>query len=181
MQKIEDANWEFARRLLQCVAVAFRPLRVEELAEILAFDFQAGPIPKFHEDWRVEEPREAVLSTCSTLLALGTDGFSPVIHFSHFSVKEFMTSSHLAERSDAVFRRYHISMTSAHTLITQASLGILLHLDKNITKSSQVANFPLADYAAQHWFKHTRFEGVSQNVEEGMKQLFDPGKHHIAV
>ena len=44
--KIEEANWEDARRLLQCIAAAFRPLRVEELADILALDFSAGPVPK---------------------------------------------------------------------------------------------------------------------------------------
>jgi hypothetical protein len=38
--EISKANWEFAHRLLQCVAVACRPLRVEELAEFLAFDFE---------------------------------------------------------------------------------------------------------------------------------------------
>ena len=50
--------------------MAVHPLRVEELAEFLAFDFKAGPIAKFHEDWRLEDPLEAVLSTCSTLASL---------------------------------------------------------------------------------------------------------------
>jgi ankyrin repeat protein len=181
LRKIKDVNWEFARRLLQCVAVARRPLRVDELAELLAFDFQAGPIPKFHEDWHVEGPLEAVLSTCSTLLAVvRTDYYLSVIHFSHFSVKEFLMSSRFADKRDTISCRYHISMTPAHTLVAQACLGILLHLDKNVTVSS-LREFPLASYAAQHWHEHTRFEGLSQNVEEGMKQLFDPGKHHVAV
>ena len=52
LREIKDTNWEFARRLLLCVAVVSRPLRVEELAELLAFDFDAGQIPTFHEDWR---------------------------------------------------------------------------------------------------------------------------------
>ena len=69
LREIGDTNGEFARRLLLCVAVAFRPLQVEELADFLAFDFTAGPVPKFHEDWRMEDPLDAVLSTCSTLLA----------------------------------------------------------------------------------------------------------------
>jgi hypothetical protein len=46
LQEINDTNWEFARRLLLCVAVVSRPLRVEELASFLAFDFEAGQIPK---------------------------------------------------------------------------------------------------------------------------------------
>jgi len=91
LQEINDANWEFSRRLLHCVAVASRPFRVKELAEFLAFDFEAGLVPKFHEDWRLENPVEAVLSTCSTLVSLVDVENSQIIQFSHFSVKEFLT------------------------------------------------------------------------------------------
>jgi hypothetical protein len=92
LEDIPGTNWEFARRLLQCVVVVSRPLRVEELADLLTFDFTAGQIPEYHEDWRLEDPVEAVLSTCSTLLTLVNIDDSPVIQFSHFSVKEFLTS-----------------------------------------------------------------------------------------
>jgi hypothetical protein len=88
--EIEEANWEAAQRLLRCVAVASCPLRFEELAEILAFDFKAGPIPKFHVDCRLEDPVEAVLSVCSTLLSLVYVESSRVVQFGHFSVKEFL-------------------------------------------------------------------------------------------
>jgi hypothetical protein len=180
LQEINKANWELSRRLFQCVAVASRPLRVEELAEFLAFDFKAGQVPKFREDWRLEDPLEAVLSTCSTLLSRVEVADSLVIQFSHFSVKEFLTSSRFAEKCDTISRRYHISMTPAHTLVAQACLGILLHLDKNVTKDS-LKKFPLAKYAAEQWVKHARFDSVSQSAEEGMKQLFDPRKPHLAV
>ena len=70
LREINKPDRELAHRLFQCVAVASRPPRVEELGEFLAFDFKAGPIPKFHEDWRVEDPVKAVVSTCSTLLSL---------------------------------------------------------------------------------------------------------------
>jgi hypothetical protein len=39
LKNINENNRDDARRLLHCLAVAIRPLRVEELAEILAFDF----------------------------------------------------------------------------------------------------------------------------------------------
>jgi len=180
LREIKDTNWEFARRLLLCVAVVSRPLRVEELADLLAFDFEAGQIPTFHKDWRLEDPLEAVLSTCSTLLSVVNARKSQVIQFSHFSVKEFLTSSRFAENHDTISNRYHVSLTPAHTLVAQACLGILLHLDKDITRST-LPNFPLAEYAAEHWFEHARFEGVSQNVFGGMKQLFDWRKPHLAV
>jgi len=167
------------RRLLLCVAVARRPLRVDELAEILAFDFE-GPIPAFREECRLKSPVEAVLSTCSTLLSLVEDRDSQVVQSAHFSVKEFLTSTRFAEKRDTTSSRYHISMTPAHTLITQVCLGVLLHLDQNVTRDS-LTRFPLAKYAAEHWFEHARFEGVSQNAEEGMKQLFDLTKPYLGI
>jgi hypothetical protein len=179
LQEIDGTNWEFARRLLLCVAVVSRPLRVEELAECLAFDFNAGPIPKYREDCRIQDPVEAVLTTCSTLLALVNVDGSQVIQFSHFSVKEFLTSSRLAEKGDTISRHYHISMTAAHTLVAQACLGMLLYLDRNITRGG-IDKFPLAQYAAEHWFEHAR-EDVSPNTVEGMKELFDESKPHLAV
>jgi len=180
LREIKDTNWEFAQRLLLCVAVVSRPLRIEELAEFLAFDFKAGPIPKFRDDWRLEDPAEAVLSTCSTLLVLVNVDDSQVVQFSHFSVREFLTSARFAEKGDTISLRYHISMTPAHTVLAQACLGVLLHLDKNVTRGS-LTKFPLAEYAAEHWVEHARFEGVSQNADKGIKKLFDRRKHYLSV
>jgi ankyrin repeat protein len=179
MREIKEEKWEDARRLLLCVAVASRPLRVGELAEILAFNFEAGSIPKFCEDARLQNPIEAVLTTCSTLLSVVEDWRSQVVQFAHFTVKEFLTLDRLAKKGDAIFR-YHISMIDAHTLLAQACLGILLHLDKDITRDG-LTNFPFAQYAAEHWLDHAHFEGVSQNVIGGMTQLFDRRKHHLVV
>ena len=180
LRGINKANWGIAHRMFQFVSVASRPLRVNELADLFAFDFKAGSIPKFRKDWRLEDPTDAILSTCSTLLSIVNDRGSPVIQFSHFSVKEFLTSTRLAEATDVISRRYHISMTPAHTLVAQACLGILLHLDMDVT-SDNLKDFPLAEYAARYWVGHARFEDVSRNVEDGMKQLFDPSKPHLAI
>src|SRR6266853_4577375 len=180
LREINKADWELAHRLLQCVAVASRPLGVEELAEFLAFDFKSGPIAKFHEGWRLEDPVDAVLSTCSTLLSLVNVDGSPVIQFSHFSVKEYLTSGRLAEAEEEILRRYYISMTSSHTLVAQACLGILLHLDTTITRDN-LKKYPLIEYAGRYWVDHARFEDVSEYTEDAMKLLFDPSKPHFAI
>ena len=181
LQEIDGTNWEFARRLLHCVAVVSRPLRVEELAEFLAFDFDGGQIPKYRKDWRLEDPVDAVLSTCSTLLSLTNAQDSQVIQFSHFSVKEFLTSARFAEKCNTISGRYHVSIIPAHALVAKACLGILFHLDKDITRDT-LPKYPLAEYAAEHWFRHARSGFVSQNAElEGMLQMFDPRKPHLAI
>jgi len=180
LKDLNEAIWEVAHRLFQFVAVASRPLSVDELAQFLGFDFTTGSIPKFRQDWLLEDPIDAVLSTTSSLLAIVDVGDSQIIQFSHFSVKEFLASSRLAEASDIVVQRYHVSMPGAHTLAAQASLGILLHIDKEMA-AVDLEKFHLAEYAAEHWVDHARFEDVFREVEDGMKQLFDPTKPHFAV
>ncbi|KAH9012589.1 hypothetical protein EDB83DRAFT_327677 [Lactarius deliciosus] len=51
---ISKATRGHTRRLLQCLTVAVQPLRLEELAEVLAFDFDeaSGGIPQLSVDWR---------------------------------------------------------------------------------------------------------------------------------
>jgi hypothetical protein len=95
LREINKANREHAHRLLQCLTVALRPLRVEELAEVLAIDFDApahGGIPQLNPNWQWANHHQAVLSTCSSLIAIVDDGYSKVVQFSHFSVKEYLTS-----------------------------------------------------------------------------------------
>ena len=153
LREINRENWEFAHRMFQLVSVASRSLHVRELADLLAFDFEAGSIPKFQEDCRLEDPADGVLSTCSTLLAIVNYRGSPIIQFSHFYVKEFLTSTRLAKATDTISSRYHVSMTPAHTLVAQTCLGILLHLCMDITRDRR-KKIPLAKYAAEHGVDH---------------------------
>jgi ankyrin repeat protein len=189
LKGINENNIEHARRLLHCLVVAIRPLRVEELAEILAFDFDdlEGGLPKFRTDWRLKDQEEAVLSTCSSLISVvdsrDMDVYPSrkcrVVQFSHFSVKEFLTSDRLASSAGDV-SRYHILPGPAHTILAQACLGFILHLDTP-TNEETSKRLPLARYAAEHWVTHAQFEDITSHVKDGMQSLFDPDKHHLAA
>src|ERR1700761_8407983 len=69
LREILKANPDQAYRLLQCLTVASRPLRVDELAEVLALDFDGATegIPARNEDWLWDDEQHGVLSTCSSL------------------------------------------------------------------------------------------------------------------
>src|SRR5712691_8189257 len=179
LEEIGKQHWEYAHRLFQCVAAASRPLRVDELAEFLAFDFDTDSTPTLREDWREVDPAHAVRSTCSSLLAIVDVDGSSVIQFAHFSVKEYLTSDRLAESKETI-SRFHVSMTQAHTIVAQACLGVLLHMDESITEDD-LERFPLATYAAEHWAGHARFQDVSPKIQDGMERLFDPNNHHLSV
>ncbi|KAF8256946.1 hypothetical protein EI94DRAFT_1836280 [Lactarius quietus] len=82
LNEINNANQEHAYRLLQCLTVASRPLRIEELAEVLAVDFNPGGIPKLKTDWRWEDQEMAVLSACSSLVSVIIDNGHRIVQFS---------------------------------------------------------------------------------------------------
>jgi len=176
---IAQERQEYALRLLQCLAISIRPLRVEELAEILAIQFEAGAQPNYDVTWRPENAEEAVLSACSSLIAIvDLDGFR-VVQFSHFSVKEYLTSERLANAGNHL-SKYYIVPHQAHTVLSQVSLSVLLTLDDALDKDS-VKNFPLTTYAARYWVEHAQFDNVSSSLKDAMERLFDSTKPHLAI
>jgi ankyrin repeat protein len=61
--------------------------------------------------------------------------------------------------------------------LAQACLGVLLRLDKHITKDN-ASKIPLANYAARHWVDHAQFEDVSSRIQDMMEYFFDADKPH---
>jgi len=208
LRGINKANRQHAHRLLQCLTVAVRPLRIAELAEVLAVDFgtaSGSGTSTLKTDWRWEDQEDAILSTCSSLIAVVdededasqyeemsqsddapqsedasrairfSNSHSRAVQFSHFSVKEFLTSPRLVASSLDV-SRFYILLEPAHTIMARACLGTLLRLDDISDESSVKDRYPLARYAAEHWVTHAQFENVSSHIREGMEILFDPDK-----
>ena len=183
LKEIKKPNRDHARRLLQCLVVAIRPFRVEELAEVLAVDFDdADGIPKLNPKWRWEDEEQALLTSCSSLIAIVETGKSRVVQFSHFSVREFLTSTRLATSSGDDLR-YHIALEPAHTILGQACMSILLRSEDRDEQSGNGIgnNSPLAEYAAEHWVAHAQFEHVSSYLRTSMESLFDLDEPYFAA
>jgi ankyrin repeat protein len=185
LKEIGKTNECYARRLLQCLTVAMRPLEVAELAEILALDFGAEEgIPVLKENWRWKDQQEAVLSTCSSLIVVVDDKSirRRLVQFSHFSVKEFLTSDRLAT-SSADISPFHILSRPAHAAIVKACLGILLQSEQSPLDATDECLYPpkspLFYYAARHWIDHARFDELWRLVEHGIRRLFDLEKPHL--
>ncbi|KAH9015487.1 hypothetical protein EDB85DRAFT_2156658 [Lactarius pseudohatsudake] len=176
LKEINNANREHSYRLLQCLTVASRPLRVEELAELLAIELNAGGIPKLNVNLRWEDQEEAVLSACSSLVTVVIDKGSRVVQFSHFSVKEFLTSPRLACCTEEV-SRFHIPIEPSHMILAQACLGVLLcpngHTDDSVKKA------PLTRYAAKFWVWHAQVGNVDIHMKDAMDYLFDMDKPYF--
>ncbi|KAI0296786.1 hypothetical protein B0F90DRAFT_1819812 [Multifurca ochricompacta] len=178
LQDIDEKRWMCAHRLFQCLAVASRPLRVSELGEFLAWDFRPD-LPVFVASWRPEDLEDALLSTCSSLIAIVNMDGSSVVQFSHVSVRQFLSSSHLSAAARGA-ARYHFSLEQAHFTVGQGCLAALLQLDKHINKSS-IVDFPLAVYAAQYVAFHASSWCAKGCIQAALTRLFDRNKPHFAI
>jgi ankyrin repeat protein len=154
---------------------------VEELAEILAVDYEDEEgIPKLNPNWRWEDEEQALLTSCSSLIAIIESGDSKVVQFSHFSVKEYLTSTRLTISSGDVLR-YHIALESAHTTLGQACMSALLRSDDSAEQNGIENISQLAEYAAEHWVAHAKYGNVSAGLQKAMEYLFDPDKPYFAA
>ena len=181
LKEVPKDKTEHAYRLFQCLVAAIRPLHVEELAELFAIEIDQAVAPNVMEGWRPENPEEAILSACSTLIAIidGAQGYK-IVQFSHFSVKEFLTSDRLRISEVRSIHHYYIPLDDAHTVLARACLTVLLQLDEGIDKE-RLATFPMAFYAAQYWFVHAKHDDVERRVRDAMERLFEPGNSYLAA
>ena len=181
LKEIKKPDLDHARRLLQCLVAAVRPLRVTELAEVLAVDYDdEDGIPKLNPNWRWEDEEQALLTSCSSLIAIVESDASQVVQFSHFSVKEYLTSTRLATSSgDAL--RYHITLEPAHTILAQACMSTLLRSNDLAEENGDENISPLIEYAAEHWVAHARYENVSSCLGKAMERLFDLDEPYFAA
>ena len=173
LQGIPKEKFEHASRLFQCIVAALRPLRVEELAEIFAIDFGPNNSPNLVAGWRPENPGEAVLSTCSTFITIIDDRGSKIVQFSHFSVKEFLTSDRLQMSNVGNMRQYYIPLEPAHATLARACVTVLLQAAEE-GDEKRFRALPLRTYAIKNWVRHTRFEDVGSRIQDSLAYLFDP-------
>ena len=122
-----------------------RPLRLVEVAEVVAID--AREEPRFNSGNRYFDPEE-ILQICPSLVSVFTEKYSNVadwlsgpdhevscIKLAHFSVKEYLISVDI-QRGPANI--YAISRELADTSIAEACLALLLHFDKPDSLLSQL-------------------------------------------
>ncbi|KAF8854030.1 ankyrin [Acephala macrosclerotiorum] len=181
---IDEEYSQDAFRILQWLVYSARPLRIEEVAEVLAIDTSES---RFDPENRLPEPRD-LLTICSSLVTIVArtpqDGIGPPyetteLRLAHFSVKEYLISDRI--RNGMAFQ-YDIQ-SGAEEQIAQTCLSYLLHFQKGVLTSKNVNTFPLALYAAEHWCRHFRAIKYSDQATKLGMQLFqrDPFENWIRL
>ncbi|KAI0265429.1 ankyrin repeat-containing domain protein [Gloeopeniophorella convolvens] len=185
LERVSEEKWEHAHRIFQCLSFSERPLRVEELAEVFAVH-PDDEIPTYHSDWRSDDPESVVLSTCpgSFIQIISEDsstGTRRIVQFTHFSVKEFLTSDRLTH-PEAKASRFHVLPGQSHVVLARTCLGVLLRPNDAATVEQSTSIKPhLEEYATHLWDNHARYEDVYMSLSRVAKLLFDPTKPHFAA
>ena len=79
IDKIDERRYDDARKLLQWLAFAVRPLELAELAEIVAVDFRSRDLPWFDRDRRYYEALD-VVRVCSGFISIAEGMDTTIVH-----------------------------------------------------------------------------------------------------
>jgi ankyrin repeat protein len=193
---IDQDNTKDALKILQWLAYSARPLRIEEVADVIAVNIKNRP--RIDPDSILPEPRD-ILTICSSLITTNEDGnwksfeksVGEQIKLAHLSVRDYLTSKEILAGKAA---QYSIQETHAQEVIAEICLAYLLQFDKADSLAGLTANqYPLALYAAEYWAHHVRASRnetdqivllimelfSNQNTFSNWLQLFDPDKESV--
>jgi hypothetical protein len=95
------------------------------------------------------------MSVCSNLIAIVDRGNHQVVRFSHFSVKEYLTSERLAT---AERLSYYHTLPELHTILSHAGLSVLLEFGDKAERYT-IGHFSLRPVFGRYWVDHREVTG----------------------
>ena len=152
---------EDARRILTLLCFARRPLTVEELIDGVAVEIHNSI--GLNRKRRLQNPN-GIRDICGGFIGIDSDvdytteghdedGMTATVRIAHSSVQEYLESERIRHQKAAMFS---LASVMGHADIAQICLTYLLErglseprLDESIFK-----DYPLARYAAMHWYYH---------------------------
>jgi len=146
-----------AKRLLQCLVIAARPLCLEETVEIIAINPEGNPC--FSPRNRLAESEDIVL-LCPSLISIVKERFIEkgqtlvrrVVRIAHFSVQEYLVSQHITLGEP---QEYLVQVDIANKMFAHLCATYLMHIEEDMSNTPQVLiDYPLAQYAARYWTHH---------------------------
>ena len=158
--KIGPRSIEYARRMLTLLCFASRPLTLPELIDGIAVSTTE---PTGLDKERRLEDYNDINDICPgfTSLSVAADEV-PTVQIAHFSVQEYLESDRIPQKAMI----FGLNSVRAHAEIAQICLIYLLdsELSSSVLKEGIVEEYPLADFAAIHWYSHYKSTADSASI-----------------
>ncbi|KAJ6086763.1 hypothetical protein N7467_005677 [Penicillium canescens] len=177
--RINSAMRQKARVLLMWLTFSFRPLLLQEAAELFALQIDGNRSLFLDRQRRLIDPRD-ILSICPGLVSVTIKDNNKlcqsdkelVVQLAHSSVKDYLT---FANTSHGPLKWFGIQKTQGHHAIAETCLHYLLQLDSPNSVTLAIGkDFPLARYAAEFWPSHAQFASSppGSHLQQLMEDLF---------
>jgi hypothetical protein len=142
-----DTNYHpIAVLALEVLCFSKRPLKIHELAEVVALKPNTQPL-EFPD--RLFDPDDIRL-ILSSLVSLGENG---IVRLAHYSVQEYLLSDRI--RTGPV-SQFGFDEGLAHLHVAERCLTYLLSFAKADSLNPNICHeYPLLDYSASYWHLHT--------------------------
>ncbi|KAL4757668.1 uncharacterized protein BDW70DRAFT_171116 [Aspergillus foveolatus] len=166
---------EDVRRILTILCLAKRPLTVEELIDAHAVELE-GP-PRLDREGRSYDP-DGIIDVCCGLIevaAIPVQGSENqeihVARIAHFSVQEYLESDRVLHRKA---KECATQKDRANSEMAQICLIYLLEpgLSDDPLNEERLTEFPLAHYAAMHWYDYYKEAGDRGSIDRLILRLF---------
>ena len=172
---IDEQHIEDAVSILKCLVSSIRPLKLQELAEILAIDWENDehfqPSHRMPDIYAIQSICRGLLTTVSPKETITAEDR---VHLAHSSIRDFLVSK---QRLTAARSPFALDEAEAHGFLAQSCLAYLLNITRQAKSVSKLKNeFPLAGYAAVHWIDHYRATKDKACVPELALQMFEKYK-----
>ncbi|KAL4793151.1 hypothetical protein BDV19DRAFT_231391 [Aspergillus venezuelensis] len=166
---IDESCADDVRRILTVLCMSKRLLTVEELIDAHAVNLEYPP--RLDREGRSYD-HDDLIDVCLGLIEVaeieGDDGRkSSVARISHFSVQEYLESDRVLQREA---RQFAIQKQHANMEMAQICLVHLLEpkLSSSPLDEKSLIKFPLAHFAAMHWFDYFRESPETKSTAEDL-------------
>ncbi|KAK6516458.1 hypothetical protein TWF506_006364 [Arthrobotrys conoides] len=157
---IEESRKSSICHILRFLCFSARPMRLDEMSEVLAIDFEARPRPRYCSEQRLEVHKARYFNRYSDLVSIATiktanEEYSE-LRLAHLSVRDYLLSTKILTSPASYF---YITELSAHYSIAQACIVYLQQFrtrDELPTYEEAVLETPLTRYASRFWFHHVQ-------------------------
>ena len=169
LQRIDDdEDKSLAREILEILTFSFRPLRLQEVCEMLQI---TSGLRALDESKCLADPID-ILSICGSLLTFQKE--SGLVALAHHSVKAYLTSE--LQGRNAYFR---LIPSQAHKNLAIKCLNYLSFdafshgpCPSAATLQDRYLRFPLLGYAAQRWASHVRaLDNLDDSLWKSIKEF----------
>ncbi|KAH6676219.1 heterokaryon incompatibility protein-domain-containing protein [Halenospora varia] len=164
LSKINPLNSHEALSALQWISQATRPLYIEELVEVCAINLDSEQT-KFDAEERyylneILDLLRGLVTVNPPVKEAETPKYQThVVSFAHFSVQEYLLGTGI---KSSPARLYSLNVQDSNHFIAECCLAYLLCCNSLQLRKE---DFPLRDYAWNHWAWHAVFE-VGKSIQE---------------